>query len=238
MSGVARPPSDASVDRTSGASWQGSPTRTARLLLTMGIHAAGSVAWAASSRMTISNAGSRCMFSAPAPTAVARTTCTSAKISRSAFARTFFPDLASVRCSRLRFPSFVSMFLADILSPRPLTFPFCNSSCFFQPCLLARSISFFLPRLASKNTPVSLSILASNELSRAADEILSGAPMRTKSMTFPASSSFAVFSLASRSTRLSTAAFDGAHARTLCPDATARRIISMTTPVLPVPGGP
>mmetsp|Transcript_3618 Transcript_3618/g.16617 ORF Transcript_3618/g.16617 Transcript_3618/m.16617 type:complete len:372 (-) Transcript_3618:656-1771(-) len=239
MSGVASPPSDASVDRTSGASWHGSPTKTTRLLRTRGIHAAGSVACAASSRMTRSNAGSRWMFSAPAPTAVASTTDVPVKIFRSAFARTLFPDLASVRCSRLRFPSFVSMFLADMLSPRPFTLLDCSSCCLSHPCLLARSISFFRPRLASKNAPVSLSILASNELSSAADEILSGAPTRTKSMlAAPTPDSFAALSLANRSTRLSTAALEGAHARTLCPDATARRMISMTTPVFPVPGGP
>ena len=56
------------------------------------------------------------MFSAPAPTAVARTTCASVKISASC--STFFLT-ASARCSRLRSPSFASMFLADILSPRP-----------------------------------------------------------------------------------------------------------------------
>ena len=64
----------------------------------------------------------------------------------------------------------------------------------------------------------------------------SGAPMRTKEISpsfFPPSAS-----RDRRSTRLSTAAFDGAHARTLWPDKTARRMISTTTLVLPVPGGP
>ena len=60
--------------------------------------------------------------------------------------------------------------------------------------------------------------------------------MRTKEISpsfFPPSAS-----RDRRSTRLSTAALDGAHARTLWPDKTARRMISTTTLVLPVPGGP
>src|SRR2546430_7238134 len=42
----------------------------------------------------------------------------------------------------------------------------------------------------------------------------------------------------SRSTRLSTARFDGAAARTFSPLAAARRISSTRTVVFPVPGGP
>jgi hypothetical protein len=41
INGVASPPAAASVDRTSGASWHGSPTKTTRSLRVIGIHALG-----------------------------------------------------------------------------------------------------------------------------------------------------------------------------------------------------
>mmetsp|Transcript_1126 Transcript_1126/g.4730 ORF Transcript_1126/g.4730 Transcript_1126/m.4730 type:complete len:555 (+) Transcript_1126:1652-3316(+) len=182
------------------------------------------------------------MFSAPAPTAVARTTSALANTSRSALARVLRPDFAIVFCSRRRRASFASSAsfsrAPNVASSVPRFPPLRRSSSrFSQPRRVASTSSRRLVLLAwSKYPAVASRTRASSEFKSAASEMRSGAPMRTKEISpsfFPPSAS-----RDRRSTRLSTAAFDGAHARTLWPDKTARRMISTTTLVLPVPGGP
>ena len=177
------------------------------------------------------------MFSAPAPTVVAKTTSAFAKISRSALARVLRPEIAIFFCSPRRRESFASSARREsFASPGPRVFPPLRRSLsrFSQPRRVASTSSRRLVLLAwSKYPAVASRTRASSELSSAASEMRSGAPTRTKETDAPSRSASA-----RRSTRLSTAALDGAHARTREPEATARRMISRTTLVLPVPGGP
>mmetsp|Transcript_3728 Transcript_3728/g.13799 ORF Transcript_3728/g.13799 Transcript_3728/m.13799 type:complete len:267 (-) Transcript_3728:861-1661(-) len=240
MIGTAKPNPSASCERTSGASCEGSPTKTTLWHRTKGIQLEGSVACAASSNTNKSNAGSFWTFSAPAPTVVQSTTCACCSTSRSAAARVLRPLTAIPRCSLRSSLSFSSRAFLLIFAP-PFPEPPRAASRASNPTFAASASSRLRwSRDRSKYPAVLSRTFCSSEFLCAASEMRSGAPILTKEIELiptPASRSESA-TAARRSTRLSTAALEGAHARTRSPLRTARLIISITTLVLPVPGGP
>mmetsp|Transcript_22105 Transcript_22105/g.36546 ORF Transcript_22105/g.36546 Transcript_22105/m.36546 type:complete len:332 (+) Transcript_22105:784-1779(+) len=205
------PCSVASGLRTVGGNCCGSPTRTARRARRSGSHEFGWVACAASSTRTRSKGGSFLTRGSEAPVVVQSNTCASATASKSPRAKRFSTTRRILRRTNPLICDFRCAFIVVLCE---ISF---NSRCSSS----AASAFSSLHRRSANFSGVTSRFLTSKR---------SGLPTRT--------SRSCVSSLFSRSTRLSTAMFDGAHTSSRSPFATACRTISTMHAVLPDPGGP